>query len=633
MAIGSFPIASHPIASFDRVLPSQQYTQDEKNILKFAQRVVYHHSNTDNLLTLHQDVLLYEETSPDDLLLFDQQTVTEASGDILELRQFVDPDPITHLDQFGFNLFLYINNLRIDNDQILENVSVTHSESKATTARFVLKTDNIEVLDQVGVKIRIEAQTQRGIYPIFNGICDVPELDIINDRMTYNCVQLREEIIKNKLNLSRIGSYNKILFGDDLTFEKELQERLTTTNKTIDLDNNDNIHITDLTPSQNYRYTITDSDVYYRNPTFSLISRAKLVNKATVQLNYSYTSLRIEKSLFEVKGHSFCDVNKSNGKKAFMNVQNLRSTIKGLSGWKHYGDINFTYLPKAGWYDCGQGRFGWKPWSGSNTQVRTRLDSNGKPIQEDYDTGNKDANGNPIYAKRDKTYAQPTTITNWRFAQATKASFRAAYRYSKQITEEQKIIVSNPESISKYALVESGNTYNFTVENTNENENYKSNINVGVDKREYGRALNLAYRIASNMIIQSHRVNNLTYETFLAPHLTTRDTIRANLTKVKGLFKITSIVHRINISTREASTSVIASGSLGTSSVNTTKPSFITLSHTPKKYTNSKYIIDLRKEDASFTMPSLRDDYGKSESESKTYNAYVSIPNSSLRVY
>lgn len=515
------------------------------------------------LITLAQEVVL--NTVASGALITVEQTVSAtASGALIEVEQvIVDPLDIGNVARYGWDLIVIVGSQQIPFDQLTGTVSITRTESQASLCdvSMLLQPGVQDISQWHGKDIKVNLETASGIRRVYTGTVDIPEIDLLNNIIKLRCTDKRKEQINGQFasQLRFIGSWSGAIFDEPEDTAAELVQRLQTAPKAVDFDAFGNYTVSDILPKATPDFTLTDADIFRRNPSVEVASRGRIVNRINVDFDFQYVRLRHRVKNFQLNTPTFCQIVTSNDY-SFIKTNTLESNIE--SGWPvKTGSISYTYLPDAGEYTCatpsGDMTFWWYPVRNDST-YGCKLDANGNTIN--------DADGNCII---EQTSRGSTDFTK---AFATEARWTGAKQFAQNITESIAIQVSAPQSITQYGLIEegqkNGKRVEFDTAEFEKNEIYKapddnaiqSGSDWYLDKsgefQEYSAAVNTAVNIAKTKIIKSHRANTIRFERDVWGEVDLKHTVQVSAGRVNAKGKVTKIAHSFDIMSRDAATKV-----------------------------------------------------------------------------
>lgn len=493
------------------------------------------------LISFEQSVELRLSADSGVICSFEQTVKTIGSGLLISIEQYVyNPSVSTFLSRNGWYPMITVNGWRVPDNQITGTCQYSHSESNNALFDFSIRPPiGVQSLfEYQGKTVTCDIITSAGTHRIFTGYVDIPEVDVMNEKITFRCVDNRLERIRNggAGSPALIGYYNTVLFGDVVTIEQEVLDRLTTVPSSLDWDGYGNPYLTQWYPKVTSDYTFGNSHVYRKNPAIRIESRAQIINKVNIKFRYTYqrrhagtvdyswTSSGASVQGVLVDGVSLTE----------------RSMIYGVAGDGLVGDIDFNPILPSGTYYVG--RYGVVMWS------TTRLSGT---------VSNKtDALGNQVTDSAGSNVVEGT-ITGGsdlgsQFASA--ANWTTKSQWVQNIIEDYSIVVTAPQSSSRYGVVENTLVYDYSdTDTTDEWEGKKSvtgaasyedqDINADV----FLAATQTAVQIARTKIIEAHRDSRVFFETQIKPELDLRHTITVSSDRVSCQGKIAAITHTFDI--------------------------------------------------------------------------------------
>ena len=572
MSLNSFTLNTYPLNG--EPISGSSANTGSGVLIYIEQNVVLEGSGV--LISLEQVVELGHAGSGL-LITLEQETYAIGSGVLISLEQVVlNQHQSTFLERNGWYPILTIDNQVIPDNQIHGQIRIGRVENSASQMSFTLippkGTQDLYIYE--GKKVTLDITMKSGeIRRIYTGYINVPDVDIINKKTYYTCSDLRTEKINSSFgpNLPYIGYYDSNVFGTANDVLGELNSRLTTTTKEVDLDSYGNIFVSDLFAKPTPDYTFNSSQIYRdagRDPKVTLATRSLLVNREIVSVNYSFPRLYQREILFQWQADwpgDFCGF--------LINGYSLvqRSTIQSAiqaAGWP-YRDLNFTELPPNGTYNClfpgqGIGPIGWSTITVSNIKSDTVRDASGNTVN--------DANGNPL------TRSSGGTFTDSRDLLAQGAGWRASTRFAQTVTEKYTFVIEAPQSIARYGYVDQSEAVSIQAPDTSNNwENYPSYkapppgyiyqsgsdwVYEGNDRSQMNNVYYLMTQRAVANIRKAHRSNTVEFNTSINPFLELYHTVQidgetSTGSQIVAKGKVGEIEHTIDFSTPSANTRVV----------------------------------------------------------------------------
>ena len=507
------------------------------------------------LFDIEQDVLL-KLVGSGSVVDLDQTVNTTQSGTFITLEQNVQvSDPLSHFARTGWDATLVIGSVIVAPDTIHGNIRVNRIEGGAALMDVTLIPGlGTQAADlYIGKSVTLDVRTVDGTFRVFTGIIDIPEIDLIEKKITLRCADRREELINDQLGstISTIGSYSSLIFPETTDINEQLNHRLTTTQEAVDFDAYGNYHITPWAPKATADYTLNDSDVYYSDPKVEFLSRGRLTNKVNIKFGYRYERLHHWERNFSwaspianniclalQQGYTWCrkDI--------------VRAAIQSAK-WPLKGAITFTQIQDGGWYSCIGGIIAWTTTLLTGT-TNVIVDSDGNPVL--------DSDGNKTYNRR------ITGGTNLRDIFCNAASWISTFRWAQTVSEDYTLTVQAPQSQTQYGDVEIDASYSAQAEfDTREWENYLHYADNSVftntyfieadeNRSAFNNAVSVALNIGKTTILSGHRETRVTTHRRIWPEIDLKHTVLVNTTPVIAKGKVFNITHDLNIGTGEART-------------------------------------------------------------------------------
>lgn len=514
------------------------------------------------LVSIEQDVRL-RATGSGELVSIEQNVVNTQSGELVSIEQKVRASLDTsHLNRTGWDLTLNIGGELIPANQIHGRLNVRRTENSASLMDVTLipPAGIQQAQEYIGKTVTLDVETtDGGVKRVYTGIVDIPEIDVIDKKITLRCTDRRTELINSQISpiLATIGSYSSIIFPNKpKDAAQELEFRLSTTPTAVDFDAYGNINITDWAAKTTPDFILDDPDVYRRAPKIDLTSRGRIVNKVNVKFQYRYERLHQWErdyqwespidSLFCLFLYSGYDLTRRDL---------IVGAIQG-AGWPVKGNVTFNPLPPIGWYNCfgiGGGVVAFNAFRNSFINIPA-LDSEGNPIT--------DASGSQSFEQ------QVVGGTSAREIFTTGATWTASTRWAQTVTEEFSLSVQAPKSQDQYGTVENSQNFSsssdFDVSNW---EDYSSHseitgfsedyfIDQDLDRTNATNAINIALLRAKNTILNSHRDTRVSIFRSIWPEIDLKHTVQLTTDPIQCKGKVLSINHVFDMSTTEAFTEV-----------------------------------------------------------------------------
>ncbi len=526
------------------------------------------------IISIEQNVE-YRFTGSGLIISVEQEVVTTGAGLIISVEQNITNVPLNKFyTRNGYDVDIFINGYQVPKTQIHGELRIDKQEGKATSCRFTLipgaGIQNPESFQ--GKPIYINIFKDGVAYRVFTGYVDLPTLDIIDKKITFDCTDRRTSQI-NSLSvgvINAIGSYSADVFGPVKDQADALSKRLETVPSSFDFDNNGNSQLTAWAPKSTADFVLAGNDIYYTKPEVSYTNRTQTLNTINFTLNYTYQRLHQQVINIGWSGfQDFCDDWFDMGQPSFP----ARDTISNASqagNWRPVTNISFTDVWPAGGFSCST-PVSWNPnqveneyKARSTTQflvapdgTTTWPDGNKYPIE----TFILDSNNNKIYD------IIKTTVTDRSSQLCRGASWRAATKFSQNVSERYNITLRSPQAINKYGIItqtdsiDINDTYDISQWENLDSGVYNTNYNFFLNqKNNYSKllaAMQVALTRSRVKLLEAHRDVTVSFSRGIWPQVDLKHTVETTATQIACKGKVTRITHVINISNNEASTDVV----------------------------------------------------------------------------
>ncbi|WP_299195767.1 hypothetical protein [uncultured Amphritea sp.] len=499
-----------------------------------------------------------------------------------------------------FDLIVTIGNTVIDPGLLTDTISITRREGDSALATLTLQPDyGPQNLSQYhGKRVTISASSASKTKLMYDGIVDLPKIDLIYKKITLECTDSRTEK-NNALSaafVQGIGYHSPAVFTEPADLNEELTQRLQTIPYAFDYGSDGIGRLTPWAPKATPDFTIDDDVIYYRNPTASVLSRGRVTNKITITLTYNYQLLRWRERQF-----SF-----DSGLSAFYygswglppsNIQ-LKQAIQA-AGWP-YDNYQFVGLDPAGKY----GDIHWSP-KVNKAKIAPKLDADGNQVT--------DQNGNPVYEQTGRTVSDSTNLY------ANTATWTASKRWAQNVTESIEITLQAPQSIQQYGEVSNDVSYGVADDyDATDWEAYEAHkappasasqsangdylISKATDIAGFNNMALTALNREATKIIKGHRDNRVEFEVPCWPDVEMHHTIETTGGTVKAKAKVSAITHTFDLGDKEAATEIELSLSQSISTTTNTpitvpnRPPIVDANYTPQVIKLSAHTIPLNGE-------------------------------------
>ena len=521
-----------------------------------------------DLTIVSQSVVMQSDYSGD-LVSFPQTVQFNYDGDLALVSQSVFKDgefyPFNDaFDNFGeFGVRILCDGLEVDLCKYINEIQITHEESKASLAKMSFKQEagtQVDLHQYLNKNVRIElTRPNKNSYLIYDGIFDASNWQFNQFFIEWSATAPRERLF-NKMTAAQIesiGVFDENVFKkvDDYDDKQEqVNDRLSTIPASLDFINGNPI-ITPWMPKQTSDYTLGACDILRLGASNSVLSQENIINKVVIKLQHQWDLLyHVERGYYFNSGYSVCDY-------SVWGLPPSNATVKSAAqgtGWV-LSNYSSKGLHPGGIYYCS--------WRGGSPAPMIWSPRGGsfQPADKD-DPDSRDFR----------------TVVDYTNVYAQSASFLLSTRLAQPIEEMIEVSVQNSASIGRYEERES--TLNVTVYQDREDatdrkikrwehyDTYKNPSRTGAVKQSNGywtisadninkgalqNALNVAKRVAETQILASHRSIEMTLKTSkFAPLFNVTQTHGIDFQHVKGRFKVARIVHTLDLVNKFAGTEV-----------------------------------------------------------------------------
>jgi len=548
MAINSTPINSTSVngSSINAVLSGE--------LVLLEQGVVRQVSG--ELVAIEQNVTFAAQVSGE-LVAIEQTVEAFLSGELVQLEQHVLDYSIGRIARLGWDLSVFIDGAEVDPELISGDLKVRRSESTASLCDFTLLAEaGLQDYESLhGKEIVVNCHTDTGVYRVYTGIVDIPDINLSIERALIRCTDRREEQLNNQPDtvINSIGYYSPLIFDEPESKAEEVEQRLTTTPHSVDFDPYGQYTITPWLPKATADFVFVDEDIFAFQPKIQLASRARIVNNVEIKFGHSFDR-------FYQAGAGYSWTHAAKDRIGLYLVDGYSLTTREMvrqaaqsAGWYIPGNnITFDPIWPNGWYYVDGTLVGF-----STTQTR----GESVPVLDESGNQVSDADGNPSYETR------ITGGTDMSQVFCLGAYWTAYKRWAQTVTEEYSMTVKSPQSIDQYGTITKTLNYAFQEESEASEWEGATAFPVGQgfngihdqdkERTKLDDALNVALRQAKNTIEGSHRATTVTFDTVrIRPELDLVHTLEVAAEELDCKGKIQSIEHRFNIRTGEAKTTV-----------------------------------------------------------------------------
>lgn len=494
------------------------------------------------------------------LITVEQDVNIIEAGALITIEQRVTQSVSSHLARTGWDATLTINNIEVNRCYIHGDMVITRTESTASLMEVTLiPALGVQDLDAYsGADITLDVTTASGTQRMFTGVVDIPEVDLIERKITLRCTDKRTELINSQFanTIKGIGYFSPLIFTNVKDVAQELSFRLSTVPFAVDFDPYGNYTLTPWAAKATPDFTLDGDTVYYDRPQVLYTSRGRVTNQFAINFEYRYERLYHMERTFQWQHPIATDICKLLLDGYSLTFRDMVRSAAEATGWPIKGDITYTDLHPSGWYRCGQQ--GQLPidigWSTVQFQQATE------------GTGATDASGNPIYT------GQLTGGIDFAPLYCMGAQWTGTTRWAQTLTEDYSLTVDAPQSQDQYGIITTDTSIGVQSEFDAKNwENYQfftdegqppGNYSITQDnnRAEFDNAVITALNRGKTSILKSHRDTRVLFTTFLWPELDLRHTVEVDTdevgsqAKVHAKGKVFQIRHSIDVGTGEAKT-------------------------------------------------------------------------------
>lgn len=506
------------------------------------------------------------------IIIVEQNVETTASGLIISVEQnVIGANPF--LARNGYDCTIFIGGYEVPKSQITDNIYIKKDEGKSSSLQFtILPPPGLQDPESFqGQPVVANLTDSTGTYRAFTGFIDTPTIDLINQRIMFDCTDRRDTRIL-ELNpglIDYIGVYSIDVFGQPKDQADELDKRLSTVPVSFDFDNYGNPQITEWQPKSVPDFTLSGDDIYYDKPTVAYVNRTKTLN--TVYLTVNYHFQRLHQQLLGVtwSGYdNFLNDWFNQGTPSFPRKDMIQSAA--FSGqWKPLQQITFVDLWPAG----GFGGVQWQPNQVTNEyKERTNtvfLPYNPSPgvysatwpdgRQYPLDSPVLDSSGKKVYD------VISTTITDTSSMLCRGATWAAGLKFAQNVIYTFQITIESPQAVDRFGVIQDVSTVDVTdAYDTSlweqDTKSYYADSNFFLDKQDnylnLQIALDAAFRKARTSILSSHRQTAVTFRRRVWAAVDLTHTVETTATQIACKGKVASIAHTIDCTTGQGFTDV-----------------------------------------------------------------------------
>ena len=548
--------------------------------------------------TLIQVVELLSPSVAGPVITLDQEVAFKSVADPIEINQLVvsSADAGTFFDRNGYEPMLYIGGVAIPVEEIHGEIKCTFTASSAPSLKFMIipPTGAQDVRKYRGKSVILNIRELSGVTRQFTGKINTPDVQIIQQKIAFNCSLDMEQVVESKMTrsaLNQIGLYNNEVFSKPETKLQELNDRLSTIPKELNFRKNGVPAVDNIASAGSATVTLADASVYRDGISFKFGSGQRYINRVNLTVDYTYERLHHHERQCAagVDYDTVCEMLDFNYSILMRSM--VAGAVQGSDWPLKRGGIAYSPIFEAGWYQCaapgtGQGPIGWTTLSCTGT-TQTVLDANGKPVQIDGE---------------DQLEVINAACTDYGPLMCRGAGWWSTTRFAQSVKSNYTITVEAPQSISNNGLKERDTSFslssNFNTEEWEDYDSYTTSIPTGLSvsgtsatnywinettkKSAFNTSLNIMLNKAKSDILKSHREDKVIFKRSLWTALEMWYTVRLDTDKVDTTGRVFTYTHSMNPKTGEAYTTVelaLSQAGIGAGSVTgeaLTLPSILT---------------------------------------------------------
>lgn len=515
---------------------------------------------TESLLNIEKEIVLRISSSAgESLLSIEKKVITTASGSLLPIeKRIVGVIANTFYTRNGWEPIITLGGMTVDAEILHGLVKVIKIEDDNATAQFtiILRPGVYDLTTFMGKPVTISVRKDGVVYRRFTGIVDIPAINVLEEKLTLNCIADRRNLLSTLGTLEPfLGIYSDVVLGaSDDTYER-ITARLETTSASLDFDSYNQPTLTSWTPNPSPNFSYGSSEVYRKRPQMFFESAKQIINTVNLKLEYGYQRCH-HRQIAYVWNHTYAPTDPINGlggicpflidRPTMPTKELIRSTIAGIN-WPVRGDIFFGKQFKTGSYQCsGQ----WVMWSTIETGGFQAgiVDSNGNPVL--------DGNGNQLQRSVTTILADNTDLYTMN------AAWNATTRFNQNIKESYEVTVRAPLSVATYGALQTTESYATSTNNpfdewesqyvayTNppggvtlhpSNPTSSYFFNGDLDRSRFSTAFVCALQKAKATILRSHRDTRIIYQRELTPDIELKHTVSLTGKWMRGTGKVRRI--------------------------------------------------------------------------------------------
>lgn len=491
--------------------------------------------------------------------------------------------PNTFFARNGWTVYLTIGGYVVPHDRIFKDITIIKEENQSNQCIFsLLLEDPVEFIDLMwGKAVTVDYVTASGTDRLFTGVAAIPEIDIINRNVRFTCSNNRDEIINNTMSsfVKTVGRYAEPSQGKFDTVAEEMNLRMQTIPYSLDFTGMNVPSLNSWYAKASADFTLTDADVYYREPKVVWQDRTKIKNNVSLSVKYQYTRLyHYQRPFSWTFPYEFCEF--LEWQYSMPNISMIKDAVKN-AGWITTAPITFTSVFPPGSCVFGDAQLVfWNTNSLANQGTHsTVFDENGNVIS--------DPDGNNVY--RFEPFTKQTNISE---IYTIGASWTGSTRFSQYIEEDYTMNVYSTQSINQFGSVTDANSVSIKDDfDDSDWENYTVvtaappnavsfgsagyYFNTATNPDEMQQSIAVEIDTAKTAILSSHRNTQVIVETPLKPAYELSHTVAISTGKLTAKGKIQRLTHTLAITEGKGSSTTVTLALFRSKGTATETPTYI----------------------------------------------------------
>ena len=416
-------------------------------------------------------------------------------------------------------------------------IVIEREEGASTLADFEMLpfAGVVDIYDWVGKTVTIDMieldadGIEKGAYRRFTGEVNKPIFNPNNSYTQFSCTDNLQRSVENSsreiIDSRLVGSkWAKEVFNEPRDNWSYHLQRMTTIEKSYELDRFGVQRLTDWQAKAVADYTFTNDDVYFNSLSIPLQVQRNLTNNVKIEFSHRYN-------------------------------RRWQRSVKGL--WVYPNSLTFQWFKE--WLD--------DPFSlPEKDMIYDALDAQGWVLDNINFTGLPETGIYGSYATSGQTV---WTLTDFAKTLVVNFDFSAHSKWLQTITDKYVVNIASQASIDKFGEFNSESSYTMATSSEdawedddalnitsptiiNATDKMEKSFVVNEDKAALDNAIETAILIAKNEIRSSHRESNVEFKVMYEPLIDIVHTVEISTTNVNTKGKIKRLVETLDIETGDA---------------------------------------------------------------------------------